>query len=126
MSEKTMEKFLAELEHPLKDVVHAAREVILQTNPELIEHIKWNAPSYVWAGEDRITFNLHSPKFVRLIFHRGAKVKSTDNFKFEDPTGLLEWPAVDRGILKITSSAEFEKTKAAIAMLIAKWLEIAA
>ena len=38
--------FLIELKHPLKKEMEAIRKIILKSNSELTEHIKWNAPSF--------------------------------------------------------------------------------
>jgi len=54
----SVKEFLDDLDEDTRKQVDALREIILANVP-VSEHIKWNAPSYVFAGEDRITFNLH-------------------------------------------------------------------
>jgi hypothetical protein len=40
---------------------------------DLTEHIKWNAPSYVLDGEDRITLNLLNKQgLAKLVLHMVA------------------------------------------------------
>lgn len=55
---KTIDEFLSDLDAAKRQQVDILRELILKAEPKLEEHIKWNAPSYVLDGEDRITFNL--------------------------------------------------------------------
>jgi hypothetical protein len=115
--------FLETLEYPLKNVVEAVREIILSTNPDITEHIKWNAPSFCFGGEDRITMNLRSPEFLLLVFHRGAKAKE-GILKIDDPHNLLTWLAADRATAKFASMDEVNFTKNALVELVQNWVEI--
>ncbi len=36
--------YMQKVDHPLVDVIEALRKVILDTDAEVGEHIKWNAP----------------------------------------------------------------------------------
>ena len=56
---KEVEDFMSKLDHPLKKAMELLREIILSSNKEIIEHIKWKGPSFVHHGDDKITFNLH-------------------------------------------------------------------
>lgn len=67
-------EFFNNLEHPLKKEIEEVRKIILSTNESITEHIKWNAPSFCFNNEDRVTFNLQGKGFFRLVFHCGAKV----------------------------------------------------
>jgi hypothetical protein len=118
--------FLASLEHPLKPEVELLRSILLSTAPDLIEGIKWNAPSYSRGGRDIITFNLRAKDQVRLIFHCGAKATKLSGPLVADDAGLLEWAGHDRGIATFSSSAEIRKKRSALAGLIGRWLEAAA
>jgi hypothetical protein len=51
-------QFMAELDHPLKDGVEMLRSAILGADPGITEHVKWKAPSFRYAGVDRVTFHL--------------------------------------------------------------------
>jgi Domain of unknown function (DU1801) len=72
-----VDRFLRDLDHPLKEEIVAVRDINLGTDNEITEHIRWNAPSFCYQGQDRVTFKLHSQDGIHLIFHRGAKVKGT-------------------------------------------------
>jgi hypothetical protein len=94
--------FMSGLDHPLKEEIEQLRTAILDSNDEITEHIKWNAPSFCYAGEDRVTFRLFPEDRAQLIFHRGSKVKDdADNFAFDDDTGLLRWVAADRAVVAL-------------------------
>lgn len=120
--------FLDLLEHPLRKEIDALRKIIMSAGKTLTEHIKWNAPSFCLNGDDRITFNLQGKGFIRLVFHRGAKAKPlpTKGRLFDDTTGLLEWAADDRAVLKIKDMDDIKEKKEALVKLIQQWLELTA
>lgn len=123
--EQQVKEFLDQLEHPLKKEILAVRKIILGANKELTEHIKWNAPSFCFNGEDRVTFNLVGKEFFRLIFHTGAKVKErkVKGKLLEDKSGLLEWAADDRAILKLTDMKEIKASEKVLVDLVNSWIE---
>ena len=99
---REVERFMEGLDHPLKDEVERLRSAILDSNDRITEHIKWKAPSFCYAGEDRVTFRLYPEDRVQLVFHRGATVKGdAADFAFEDDTGLLRWVADDRAVVAL-------------------------
>ncbi|MES2765798.1 MAG: DUF1801 domain-containing protein [Bacteroidota bacterium] len=116
--------FLKTLDYPLKNVVEAVRAIILSANPGITEHIKWNAPSFCFGGEDRITMNLRSEEFLQLIFHRGAKVKN-DAMEFEDTMDLLVWLSHDRATVKFADMDEVAFKKDTLAEITNRWVNIA-
>lgn len=107
----------------MRDEVLALRAAILRSNPTLTEHIKWNAPSFCHAGDDRVTFRF-APKgsAVQLVFHRGAKAKDSKGFRFEDESGLIVWAAPDRGVVTLTSSAQIAEASEKVAALVGAWV----
>lgn len=115
-------QFLARLEHPMKDEVLEVRNIILSANPQITEHIKWNAPSFCYQGEDRVTFNLHAQGVIQLIFHRGAKAKNNQDFKFVDTTGLLEFVTNDRAKVELKSMQEVLEKKSALSEVVNQWI----
>jgi len=52
----SVDAFMAALEHPLGESIDRLRMAVLAGNPGLSEQIKWQAPSFVYAGDDRVTF----------------------------------------------------------------------
>ena len=113
---------MAELEHPLKPQIAALRDAILASDPDITEQIKWKAPSFCIDGDDRVTFRLHPPDAIYLVFHRGAKVKDATDFSFEDPTGLMKWAAKDRAQLALRTAAEVGQHKHEVVALVTRWM----
>jgi len=69
-----VDRFMADLNHPLKEEIEQLRAAILNSNEAITEHIKWKAPGFCYAGQDRVTFRLYPAERAQLILHRGAKV----------------------------------------------------
>lgn len=113
--------FMAALDHPLKAGVETIRQAILALDPAVSERIKWNAPSFGF-DDDRITFNLRHPGRILLILHRGAKVKDSTGFTFDDPTGLIAWAAPSRGIVTFTSLEQVHADLDTLAPVLLDWL----
>ncbi|MDQ0875545.1 uncharacterized protein YdhG (YjbR/CyaY superfamily) [Paenibacillus sp. V4I3] len=118
--------FLNNLEHPLKKEIEEVRKIILSANEHITEHIKWNAPSFCFNNEDRVTFNLQGKGFFMLVFHCGVKVKdhAGNGSLFDDTTGLLDWVADDRAIVKLTDMSDVEDKKEKLAEVVARWIEV--
>jgi len=119
--------YLQQLDHPLKREIEEVRELILASNSQITEHIKWNAPSFCIHNEDRITFNLYGANKFRLIFHCGAKKNVSQENKGKiivDDTGLLQWVTDDRATVIFSLSDELtEEYKNKLKTVIAKWIE---
>ena len=125
MPEPTVDDYLAQLEHPMKPTIVRLRAAILASNPALTEHVKWNAPSFVWDGEDRITFNLRPDNKIRIVLHRGVKVRADSaGFVFLDGTGLVTWAAPDRGVITFASGEDAGQREAELLDLVGRWLRV--
>jgi hypothetical protein len=117
---REVERFMEGLDHPLKEEIGRLREAILASNDGITEHIKWKAPSFCYAGEDRVTFRLHPADRAQLVFHRGAKVKDdAAEFAFEDDTGLLQWVAQDRAIVALRDA---EARQGELVEVVKRWV----
>lgn len=118
-----VDQYMQRLDHPLKAEIEAVREIILGADAGITEQIKWNAPSFCYQGDDRVTFRLHpSNQFIQLIFHRGAKVKESREIKIQDETGLLEWVTSDRATLTLRSMEEVQTHADALKSLVSQWV----
>lgn len=118
-----VDEFLRELSHPLKEGVAELRDAALASDDGITEHIKWKAPSFCYGGDDRVTFRLGPGERVQLVFHRGAKVRSdSDEFSFEDDTGLLKWAAPDRATLTLSDLDEVRAKLPAVVDLVGRWM----
>jgi uncharacterized protein YdhG (YjbR/CyaY superfamily) len=73
---KEVDAWLARYENPMKDVVVRIRELILAADPRIDECIKWQAPTFFYAG-NLASFFPRSKQHASLMFHLGAKIPGT-------------------------------------------------
>lgn len=118
-----VDRFMAELVHPLKSEIEQIRAIILGADDQITEQTKWNAPSFCYQGEDRVTLKLYPPDRIQLVFHRGAKVKESSKFSYADSTGLLQWVSADRAISTFRSMMEIQDSAAALAEAVTGWMK---
>lgn len=107
-------------------IVEAIRHLILSTDKNIGEQIKWNSPSFFYTGEmkpfdpkeykrDIVVVNLHRG-YALLVFPTGAKIK--------DPGGLLEGDYKDGRRLARFQDMNDVKTKGkALQSVIKDWLK---
>ena len=118
-----VDRFLADLEHPLKDGVEQLRAAILASDDAITEHVKWNAPSFCHDGVDRVTFRLQPGNRLQLVLHRGAKVRDdAADFRFDDDSGLLDWVAPDRAVVTFRDLDDVATRRSSVADLIRRWV----
>ena len=86
------------------------RSIVLGASPEITEGIKWKSLSFR-IKDDFATLNIRKDA-VWVIFHQGAKATkaSATGITINDPTGLLEWLAKDRAVVKFLDVASIEPT----------------
>lgn len=118
---------IAKLEPELGKVIETIRQIILNTDPEIGERIKWNTPSFYYTGEMKpfdpkeykreiIVLNLHKNR-IMLIFPSGAKINDT--------SGLLEGDYSDGRKLVIFKDLEDVKLKEeALQNIVKIWLSL--
>ena len=117
-----VDAYLDDLQHARKAEVAALRLVILSAVPDLVERIKWNAPSFGLGDDDRITMRLHPGDRLQLILHRGAKAGADDFFRFEDPDRLIAWAAPDRGVVTFKDADDLARKSAALSEILRRWV----
>ena len=120
---KSVEDLVAALPEPSRGAMQALRDLVAASHPDVSEHVKWNGPSFVIDGDDRISLGVAKGGTVRAVLHRGAKVKSTEGFVFEDDTGLIQWAAADRGVIAFSNAADVAANGAAFHALCRRWFE---
>ena len=123
-----VDAYMKKLKHPLSNVVETLRKAILTTDSEIGEEIKWNAPTFFYAGEMKpsdpkkykryiVVFNLHQKDCIRLVFPSGAKI--------EDSSGLLEGDYKDGRRLAFFHDMKEVKSKQKVLQgAIQKWLKL--
>lgn len=118
-----VDAFLTALGHRRAAEVQALRAAVLEGDDDLVEHVKWNAPSYQRDGEDRVTFRLQPRDCVQLVLHRGAKVRADSaQHSFDDPTGLVVWRAPDRGVVTFADAEAVTAHLADVVRLVRAWV----
>jgi hypothetical protein len=121
-SAQTVEAFLADLDHPLKPVVLALRDSLLQTDAAIGEAVKWNAPSF-HTREHFATMHLRQADAVQLILHLGAKKRTMPKDTIADPQHLLTWLGPDRATLKFTGVDDIKAKRSALQALVRQWMQ---
>ena len=117
-----VDAYLDGLQHARKTDIAALRLVILAAVPDLVERIKWNAPSFGLGDDDRITMRLHPGDRLQLILHRGAKAGADDFFRFEDPDRLIAWAAPDRGVVTFKDADDLVSKSAPLSEILRRWV----
>lgn len=125
MKSDGVQTFLTQMTHPKQDILLALRDIIRAANPNLHEHIKWNAPSYQAGGDDRITFNLSKPEAIQIVLHRGATAKDTrtGNRLINDDSALLHWATDQRAVLRFENLDQVNAHRDWLALLIPEWIQ---
>ncbi|NTV90402.1 MAG: DUF1801 domain-containing protein [Clostridiales bacterium] len=99
---RTIDEFLSDQSSDKLEQINTLRELIIQVEPNLAENLKWNAPNYVYKGEDRITFNvMNKQDIVKVIIHMGATKKEDkkSNPILANDQGIVEWSSDIRGAI---------------------------
>lgn len=116
-----VERYLAALTHPRRDEIVELRSAILASDSGFSETVKWNAPSFVYAGADRATFRLHPRDQFQVVLHRGAAASAAPAPEFVTRTTLVSWVAPDRGVIDVPAGPDFTSHLGELVDLIAAW-----
>lgn len=118
-------EFLDQLDHPLREEIEELRSIILSSNKNLAENIKWNAPNYSFEHDDRITMKIKPVSTqLQLIFHRGAKKQEQSKDKLiANNSKMLVWKENDRAIITFKNSQDIETGKAELEKIINQWIK---
>lgn len=120
----SVDEYRAALKPVQRAIVDHLRAAASASAPDVTEHIKWNAPSFCLQGDDRITLSTSPKGAVRVILHRGVKVKDNTDLAFEAPAGLVKWAAPDRGVMEFKAKADVDNWAADIDDIFKRWMEM--
>jgi len=121
-----VDAYMQKLKHPLAKMVEDLRQIILSTDSEVGEEIKWNAPTFFYTGQMKpfdpkeykryiIVSNLYRKDCIRLVFPSGARIN--------DSSGLLQGDYADGRRLALFHSLEEVHSKGkCLQQAIKKWL----
>lgn len=119
--------YIQNLEPSFGEIVETIRQIILSTDKEIGEEIKWNAPTFYYTGEMKpfdpkeykryiIVTNFHKGRIL-LVFPSGAKVNDT--------TGFLEGDYKDgRRLVYFKDLADVKAKEEALRNVIKTWLSL--
>ena len=117
---------IQKLDRTLAGAVQAIREIILSTDKNIAERIKWNNPSFYYNGDmkpfdpkeyksDIAVFNLHKGRLM-LVFPSGGKVNDE---------GLLEGDFKDERRLVVFADINDVKAKEkSLRKIIQEWVRL--
>jgi hypothetical protein len=115
------------LDPEIGKVIELIRQIILSTDKEIGERIKWNNPSFYYTGEmqpfdpkeykrEMVVLNLFKNR-IMLVFPSGAKINDT--------TGLLEGDYKDgRRLIIFKDMGDVLSKKKALQKVIKVWLSL--
>jgi hypothetical protein len=115
------------LEPGLGKIIQALRKIILSTDKEISERIKWNNPSFYYTGEMKpfdpkeykreiIVFNLYKGR-IMVVFPSGAKIN--------DKSGLLQGEYKDGRRITIFKDMEDVRSREKLLQTaIKEWLRL--
>jgi hypothetical protein len=115
------------LDDQTREQVQLLRDIIGSLDAELSEHVKWNAPSYVLDGEDRITMNLRNKEgVVKLVLHMGATRPEDKKGApvLTDDEGLVEWASDIRGLITFADADDIRAKEPGVRRVLTGWLAI--
>jgi len=118
---------IQKLDVTIRDTIETLRQIILSTDKEISERIKWNNPSFYYSGEMKpfdpkeykreiIVFNLFKNR-IMLVFPSGAKIN--------DSSGLLTGDYLDgRRIVVFKDIKDVRAKEANLRHVIKEWLKL--
>jgi hypothetical protein len=120
-----VDNHVAKLDPLLRQIVERIRKIVLDTDAEIGEHLKWNSPSFYYTGQmkdfdpkeygrDILVLNLHRGR-VLIVFPSAAKLN--ENY------GILEGDYTDgRRTVTIKDLPDLSLKQIALQTVIKKWL----
>lgn len=118
---------IQKLDPEIRKDIELIRQIILSTDKEIGERIKWNNPSFYYSGEMKpfdpkeykreiIVLNLYKSR-IMLVFPSGAKIN--------DKSGLMEGDYKDgRRLITFKDMDDVISKKNALQQIIRVWLTL--
>ncbi|MCH7860867.1 DUF1801 domain-containing protein [Sphingomonas sp. NPDC092331] len=122
MAAGSVPEFLDALDPAHRAAVEALRALVAEAAPGLVEELKWNAPSFRDAQDHKVTLGIDRKGGIRIVLHRGATAKAMPGFRFEDPAGLAQWPAPDRGVIQLRDADDVIAHGDALRDIVRRWV----
>ena len=110
-----VDEYLEKKQHPMNAEIQRVREIILATHPDMVETIKWSAPTFMYKG-NMASYFMNAKKHVSLMFHKGAMI--------DDPTGLLQGDGKEGRTAKFASMEDIEAHKSDLETVVNAWVAL--
>lgn len=117
-----VETWLDSLSPDERDGIERLRLIVHAAAPDMVETIKWNAPSFADGDQDRVTLGIERKGGWRMVLHRGAAPQDSTGFRFDDPDRLARWPTGDRGVVTLGSVDEIAPRQTGLEDLVRRWI----
>ena len=119
---QTVHELLEASDHPLLADIQKVRKIVKGIDKRIEEGVKWKAPSYR-LGEDFATVHMRETGDVCFILHTGAKKRAKPlKMKLDDPSGLVEWLAPDRCLVRLRSGKAMTSNRKAFEAILRQWI----
>ena len=119
--------YIKKLDKDLASAIEFARQIILSSDKEIKEHIKWNSPSFYFSGEmkpfdpkeykrDLIVMNLHKGSIL-MVLPTGARIKKA--------TEILEGDYKDgRRLIRFKDLNDIKSKQTKLKAVIKEWFSL--
>jgi hypothetical protein len=68
-----VDAWFEDLDHPQREAMLRARDVVLGADPRVTETIKWKCPTFMFEG-NIVSIQPQAKQHVSLLFHQGARI----------------------------------------------------
>ncbi|MCB9311002.1 MAG: DUF1801 domain-containing protein [Lewinellaceae bacterium] len=110
-----VDEYLEKINHPLTEEIQLVREIILSTDKDIEETIKWNSPTFMYKG-NMASYFMNAKKHVSLMFHKGALIN--------DKTGLLKGDGKEARTAKFENIEDIKKRKKDLQLVVKEYMKL--
>ncbi len=114
--------YLAVLDPADRAMLDALRAIVAGAAPDLVEEIKWNAPSFRDDADHKVTLGIERKGGLRVVLHRGTRKLDPLDLRALDTDGIAAWPATDRAVVTLADRAAIDAGESALAALVRRWI----
>jgi hypothetical protein len=113
-SNPEVDRWFGVLDHPLKEAMLLARQIILDADQRMSESIKWSSPTFAFKG-NLASFQPKAKQFVSLMFHRGSEIPG-DHPRLEGDAPLVR-------IMRFRNEADVEARRSELQAVVRAWCD---
>ena len=115
MKNSEVDAWFEKYENPMKPVVQAVREIILNADSSMEESIKWKAPTFSYKG-NLASFFPKAKQHASLMFHAGATIPG--DFPSLEGTGDTS------RVMKFTDLSDVEAKRQELESIVRAWIDL--